>query len=219
VVGDVPGATLADGPASTFYLPVLEDFAADPQADVPLPYVPSEMSILVRTSLPPTSLVPAVRRILRELDPKVPIARVNTMDGIVARSLAQARLLMLLLLTAAGTSLLLGVVGIYGVVAYAVGQRVPEFGVRLALGATPAAVRRLVLRQGVLVVLAGLGAGLVGAFVLTRLLRGLLYQVSPGDPVAFVAMPVLLLGIALLASYLPARRAGRIDPARALRAE
>jgi predicted permease len=219
VAGNVPGETVMDGPASTLYFPVLEDFAGNPQAEAPIWAYPRELVLVVRTTLPPTSLVPSVRRILHEMDPKVPIAHVSTLEQKVATAMARTRLTMLLLLVAAGTSLLLGVVGLYGIVAYAVSQRVPEFGIRLALGATPMRVSRLALSQGVRVALAGIIVGLFAAFAITRLLRGLLYQVSPGDPIAFIAMPALLLAITLVASYLPARRAGRIDPARALRAE
>jgi cell division protein FtsX len=215
----VPGASIAAGPRRTLYLPVLGDLPRRPDTTVALPRLPGSQTVVVRTSVPPGSVVPAVRRIVRELDPKVPIARVRTLDEVVAGASARARLTAVLLAAAAGTALLLGIIGIYGVVSYAVSLRTSEFGIRLALGATPARVQRLVLGQGALVAVAGTGLGVAAALALTRLLRGLLYEISPVDPVAFVAMPVLLLLVALLASYLPARRAARIDPARAMRAE
>jgi putative ABC transport system permease protein len=124
-----------------------------------------------------------------------------------------------LLGAASAVTLVLGLVGVYGVVSYAVSLRASEFGLRLALGATPAQVAGAVLRQGAAVTVAGIGAGVGAALVLTRLLRGLLYEVSPTDPMAFAGTVALLLGAALLASWLPARRAACIDPARAMRAE
>ncbi|MFN2567633.1 MAG: ADOP family duplicated permease [Gemmatimonadaceae bacterium] len=219
VAGDVPGEAIPAGPLKTLYLPVLDDLRATPQADAPLPYYPSEMTVVVRTSLPPTSLIPAVRRIVRELDPKVPIAHIRTAEQVLAASMSHTRLTMLLLLTAAATALFLGVVGLYGVVSYSVSRRTREFGVRIALGARPTDVNRMVVRQGASVTLAGIIAGLLSAFLLTRFLRGLLFEVSPSDPATFAATSVLLLMIAALASYLPARRAASVDPIQALRAE
>jgi putative ABC transport system permease protein len=177
------------------------------------------MSVAIRTRLPPTSLVPAVRRIVRDLDPDLPIASVRTMERIVADSMARTSFTMSLLLIAAAVALLLGTVGIYGVISYAVSRRTREIGVRIALGAQAADVSWLVLRQGTGVVLAGLGAGVLAALALTRFLRGLLFEVSPTDATTFAAMSVLLLFVALLASYFPARCATRVDPMVALRAE
>ncbi|MGH7717293.1 MAG: FtsX-like permease family protein, partial [Gemmatimonadaceae bacterium] len=169
--------------------------------------------------LPPTSLVTSLRRIVREMDPGVPVARVRTMEEIVDRSTARIRLTMLLLLLGAGAALLLGTIGIYSVISYSVAQRMPEFGVRLALGASPEDVKRLVLAEGMLLSLIGVGVGIVAALGLTRFMRGLLFHVSPSDPATFAAMSVLLLSVAGLASYLPARRAGRTDPAQVLKLE
>jgi len=134
-------------------------------------------------------------------------------------SMARARLTMVLLLVAAATVLGLAVTGIYGVLSYAVSRRTAELGVRIALGARPAAVVRMVVRQGVQLTLAGIGVGVVGAVVLTGYLRALLYEVSPTDPVAFAAMAALLFAVALAASYVPARRAAKVDPMTALRSE
>ena len=174
---------------------------------------------MVRTNVPPMSLVPAVRRIVREVDPDLLLTRVAAMEDVVNDSMARARLMMLLMFVGAGTALLLGVIGIYGVLSYTVRQRTSELGVRIALGATPGHVVSMVVRQGALMSFAGIAIGLVAAFTLTRFLGSLLYEVSPSDPVAFTSMAVLLLVVALAASYLPARRAGRIDPVRALKGE
>lgn len=219
IVGSTPGATMADGAERVMYFPMRYEPPATPGVRPKIPNSPSEMSLVVRTSLPPVSLAAAVRRLVDEADPKVPVARVRTMDQIVAASTARIRLTMLLLLVAAGTALFLGIVGIYGVVSYTVGQRTSEFGVRLALGASAGDVSRMVLWQGVLVVFAGMCAGLVTAFALTRLMRSLLYGVSHADPTTFVGMSVLLLTVAVVATYVPARRAGAVDPLRALRAD
>src|SRR5207244_4371005 len=155
----------------------------------------------------------------REVDPKLLITQIGTLETLVDVSMARARLTMMLLLVAAATALGLAVTGIYGVLSYAVSRRTAELGVRIALGARPAAVVRMVVRQGALLTLAGIGLGVVGAVLLTRYLRALLYGVSPTDPVAFAAMAGLLLALALAASYLPARRAARVDPMVALRSE
>jgi len=219
VVGDVPGETIAGGPARALYFPLLDDLAATPDADAPVPYYPREMVVVVRTSLPAGEVAGAARRIVDALDPRVPVARVRTLEAVVAAATARARLTALLLLVAGGAALLLGTVGVYGVVSYAVSQRTPEFGVRLALGATPGDVGLLVVRQGAAVAAAGVAAGLVVAASVMRVLRGLLFQVSPTDPATFAAMATLLFVVALVASYIPARRAAGIDPARALRAE
>lgn len=220
VAAPVPGEKLADGPAAMVYFPVTNDLQNDTTREVATPFVSREaFTIVVRTSLPASSLVPSVRQMVRDLDSKVPVPRVRSLDEIVADASARTRLTTLLLLGAALGAVLLGMIGIYGIISYTVGQRTREFGVRLALGATPADVNRLVLGQGVRLALGGIAAGLVAAFALTRFLRGLLYEVSPGSPLAFTAMSAVLLAVALAAMYLPARRAGRIDPARTLRAE
>ena len=218
VVGSVPGETLAGGAAPALYFPALGDLRK-PDAEVPIPLVPRTMNFVVRTSVPPSSIVPAVRRIAGELDPQVPLAHVRTLEEIVDGATARMRLTMLLLLLAAGTALFLGVVGIYGVVSYTVSQRTPELGVRIALGADPAGVARMVLRQGVLVALVGVAAGVVAALGLTRFLTGLLFGVDPGDPATFAAMAALLLAVAAAASYAPARRAARVDPVIALKGD
>ncbi len=215
VVGSVPRETVGGDTAEVLYFPVWDQA---PGTDY-IQNTPTHMSVAIRTSLPPASLGPAVRRIVRDLDPDLPIANVRTMERIVADSVARTSFTMALLLIAAAVALFLGAVGIYGVISYAVSRRTREIGVRIALGAQPTDVSQLVLRQGTGVVLMGLGVGVLAALALTRFLRGLLFEVSPTDPIAFLAMSVLLLFVALLASYLPARRAARVDPMVALRAE
>ena len=219
VVGGVPGERLADGAIASFYLPILDDLRATPAVRAPFPFVPREASIVVRTSQDPLSILAGARASVAELDPKIPLANVRTMQRALFDSTARARLTMLLLGVAAGTTLLLGAIGIFGVVSYVVSLRTPEFGIRLALGARPGDVQRMVLRQGIVVAMVGIVAGIAGALVLGRVMRAMLFQVSPGDPIAFLATTLLLLLITLAASWIPARRASVIDPARALRAE
>ena len=219
VVGDVRGERIPDGPVRAIYFPVLRDLAATPDSAPPIPFWPRELPIVVRSSVAPSSLLDPIRRIVAEIDAQVPVTNPRTLDAIVTASTARTRLTMLLLLAGAGVALLLGVVGIYGVVSYAVSQRTSEIGIRMALGATPGAVNAMVLKEGVVMTVAGIAAGLVVALGVTRLLRGLLYEVSPTDPLTFVGMAVLLSVIALAACMAPARRASRIDPVQALRAE
>jgi ABC-type antimicrobial peptide transport system permease subunit len=141
------------------------------------------------------------------------------MERIVADSMSRTSFTMLLLIIAAAAALFLGAIGLYGVIAYVVSRRTHELGIRIALGARAADVRNLVVREGARLALGGVVLGLVAALALTRLLRGLLYQVSPTDPATFAAMVALLLGVTWLASWLPARRAAAIEPMRALRLE
>ena len=213
VVADVTGGTLAGGPANRAYFPVLDD-PVNPR----FPFDPREgMNVVVRASGSPIALLSAIREIMAELDPRLPLARVRTMEQLVADSMARTRFTMLLLLIAAVTTLFLSAVGTYGVISYAVSRRRHEIGVRMALGARTAQVHRMVLRQGTTVAVAGLAFGIPAALALTRFLRALLFEVSPTDPTIFVAMSVVLLAVALLATYLPARRATRVNPVEALR--
>jgi putative ABC transport system permease protein len=219
VVGDVPGERIPDGPVRAIYFPVLRDLAATPDSAPQVPFWPRELPVVVRGSVAPATLLDPIRRIIAEIDPQVPVTNPRTLETIVDASTARTRLTMLLLLAGAGVALLLGIVGIYGVVSYAVSQRTPEIGIRMALGATPGAVNAMVLKEGVMMTSAGIATGIVAALGVTRLLRGLLFEVSPTDPATFIAMAVLLAGIALVACQGPARRASRIDPVQALRAE
>jgi putative ABC transport system permease protein len=187
----------------------------------PLDLVPaiSGMTFAIRTSTDPASLVPDVRRVIRQLDPGVPLVRVQTMDAILARATAPARSSMVLVGLFAGVALTLAIIGVFGVLSYTVEQRTTELGIRMALGATARNVKLLVLGQSLLPVAAGMLIGLAGALALTRFMATLLFGVTPTDPVTFAAVSMLLGGIAAAASYIPARRATRVDPVVVLRRE
>jgi len=177
------------------------------------------MSYVVRSTVPPSSLVAAVRRAVDEVDPNLAIAQVRMLQDIVDRASDQTSFTMVLLAIAATVALLLGAIGIYGVISYIVAQRTGEIGVRLAMGAEPRTVARMILRQGGLVTLLGIVAGLIAAYAGSQLIRSLLYGVSPRDPIVFSLTTATLLVVALLACWLPARRAARLSPLQALRTE
>jgi ABC-type antimicrobial peptide transport system permease subunit len=160
-----------------------------------------------------------VRQVLRDIDPDLPVYRVRTMGQRVDESLARRRFAVVLLGLFAAIALGLASLGIYGVMAYLVAQGTRELGIRLALGATPCEVLRLIISGGMTVALAGIAVGLAVAWMVSGVMGALLFGVDARDPITFVAIPVLLAGVALLACYLPARRAMRIDPAVCLRAE
>lgn len=165
------------------------------------------------------ALTPAVRAIVARLNPNVPITTVQRMDEVVGASMADRAITMSLLSVAAAVALFLGMIGLFGVISYVVGQRTREIGIRMALGAEAGEVGAMVLRQGAGVIAAGVLVGLAGAFAVTRLLGSLLYEVSATDPLTFVAAPLVLIAVSLLATWVPARRASRIDPLSALRTE
>jgi predicted permease len=175
--------------------------------------------VTIRTAGDPLSLLPAVRSTLRDFDPDLPVYRVRTMDVRVEESLARPRFAMTLLTVFAGVALVLAAIGIYGVMARNVTARIREFGVRLALGARPAQIQELVLRQAFRLVALGAVLGIGGALGATRFLRALLFEVNPVDPASFIAAVLLLSAAALAASWLPARRATSADPLDALRTE
>jgi putative ABC transport system permease protein len=181
---------------------------------------PLTLTLAIRTRLPdPHDIIPAVRTAMRELDPAVPAFRIQTFDEVVSRSLWRQRLQGEVLGVFAALALLLASVGLYGVIAYAVTQRTRELGVRMALGATRRHVLSLVLGQGARLTLLGVAVGTVGALALTRVVASLLYGIKPTDPLTFLAVPTALAAVAVLASYAPARRAMRVDPLVAMRAE
>jgi putative ABC transport system permease protein len=179
----------------------------------------TNLSYVVRTSTDPDSLAASIRGVVRELDPSLPVYNLRSMPEVVSRSMVQPRFLALLLATFSGIALFLAAIGIYGVMSYSVAQRTQEIGVRMALGARQMHVLRLVLRQGFVLLLIGVALGLAGAFVLTRLMKTLLFEVTATDPVTYIAVTGVLTVVALVACYLPARRATKVDPLVALRNE
>ncbi len=200
----------------------LESMSKEPYQQIFFPaqqVVQRGMSFALRTSGDPSSLAPAVRRAVAEVDPTVPVAELETMQQRVSGVLAKPRVNLTLLTIFAAVALLLAAVGIYGVVAYAVAQRTRELGIRVALGASARDVLRLVLRQGMTPVAIGLVIGLGVALLSTRVMASILYGVRPTDPATLAAVTLVLGAIGFLASWLPARRAMRVDPMIALRAE
>jgi putative ABC transport system permease protein len=186
-----------------------------PLAQNDLPF----LGFTVRTTVDPLTTLGAVRAAVRSVDPEMPLANVNTMERLIEDSTGSRRFAMLLLGGFALLAMTLASIGLYGVMSYTVTQRSRELGVRLALGAGQREVLGLVLLQGLRLVLLGVGIGLVAAFSITRVMRTMLFDVSATDPLTFVAIPLLLVAVALLASYLPARRATAVDPVVALRTE
>jgi putative ABC transport system permease protein len=175
--------------------------------------------LAIRTNGNPSSLVDPVRQIIREVDPDQPVSNVATMAEVLGTEAAQRRMGMIMLVGFALLALLLASLGIYGVLAYFVTQHTNEIGVRQALGATPRDILFLVLKKGMGLTLIGVAIGLASAFALTRLMSSLLFGVKASDPLTFVAVPLLLALVALLACYIPARRATKVDPLVALRYE
>ena len=206
VVGDIRFGTVDQVPVPDVFIPYLQ--------------APRASAVLyLRTAGPPEALVPAVRGLIRELSPNLPVYDVRTMEDRVELATVRPRLTTWVLAVFAAAALLLAGVGVYGVIAYEVTQRTREIGVRMALGARPAAVLRMVLRRGFVLTLLGLGVGLLVAFGVTRLLRSLLYEVGPADPATYVAIVLVLATAAALATWFPARRATRVDPVEAIRTE
>ena len=191
-------------------------------AEVYFPYpqaTSSSMTIVVRTATNPMNLVATMKSQIQEIDKDLPVAEVNTMEQLLSNSLSGRRFNMMLLTIFAIVALLLAAVGIFGVMSYSVSQRTHEIGIRMALGARASEVLSLVLRQGMLVTLVGLVVGVAASLLLTRLMAGLLFEVTPTDPITFVSVSVILAGVALGACFVPARRAARVDPMVALRYE
>lgn len=206
VVGDVKSTALDLEERPTLYRPLEQAANLD-------------WTIVVRTRLAPGALAGALEREVHAVDPELPVYGVRPLDAVMARTLAQRTFAMRLLGLFAAAALLLSAVGISGVIAYSVSQRTQEIGIRMALGARPGDVRRMLLGEGARMAALGVGIGVAGALLLTRLMGSLLYGVSPRDPITFLLVPGILAAVALAATDLPARRASRVDPIRALRGE
>jgi putative ABC transport system permease protein len=206
VVGDVKPETIQGDDWLTLYCPYAQNAFRS-------------MTLVMRSALPPAAVVPAAGRAVHQLDPDQPVADARPMEGVVAQAVAGARFNTVLLALFAQIAFVLAAVGVYGVVAYDVSQRTGEIGIRLALGAQPGDVLRLILTQASALAGLGIAAGLAAAWALTRLMVTMLYGVAPTDTYTFVAIAVLLGAVVLIAGYLPSRRAMALDPAIALRHE
>ena len=198
-----------------------EDRSGQPFLYLPLTQTPfyGTMSVLLRTARPMSEAVALLRGKVAAIDPELPVHAAETMEGVISDSVSNRRGILLLLGSFAGIALLLSAVGIYGMLSYDVSRRTREIGIRNALGATRSQITALILRQGLWKTAAGLAVGLAGAAFLTRFMRSQLFEVVAGDPLSYLVVSLLLLAVALFASWLPARRAAKIDPVVALRAE
>jgi predicted permease len=203
VVGDVAQENVTAKPYAQLYRPITQN----PGRGV---------TVAIRTTGDPMAIAGQARAALRAVDPELPLSNLRTMEERISRSIAQPRVSMLLLAGFAGVALVLAAIGIYGVISYAVSQRTREIGIRLALGATTADVQQLVVRQGMLPVLVGVVVGIGGALLLTRYMTTLLFGVGAADPLTYAGVALFLTAVALAASWVPARRATRVQPVVAL---
>jgi predicted permease len=203
VVGDVRHVSLDKAPAPEIYRPLTQTFMFP-------------MAMVARTQGPPSQIAAAVRQIAFEIDPVVPVAEMQPYTTLIAATLGRPKLVGFLLTIFAAAGLSLGLVGVYGVVGYRVRQREHEIGIRLALGANPAAMAKTVVAQGVQYAAAGVALGIPAAFALTRLMASQLFGVTTHDPITFIALPLSIVVVTTLACYLPARRASRVDPIKCL---
>jgi putative ABC transport system permease protein len=206
VVGDVRQTTLEAEAPPAVYLPLEQ---------APYPF----LSIVVRTVGPPGSLAGALRRELRAMDPALALADIRSLPEVLASALAQRRFSAALVGAGALTALVLAIIGLYGGIAFAVGQRTREMGVRMALGARPADAVLLIFREGVRIIALGLGVGTVAALLVTRLLRSQFFGVRSTEPAVYLGVLALVLVVGLIACYIPARRTSRVDPLQALRVD
>jgi putative ABC transport system permease protein len=194
--------------------------APDLQTYIPhAQWTDSYMQLVVRAGADPGALTGPVRQTIHALDPDVPLHKVGAMRQLVSASVAQRRFTLLLIAVFAAVALLMAAIGLYGVMAYSVAQRTREIGIRVALGAQGADVLRLIVGRGLRLVTLGVALGLVAALALTRLMKKLLFEVSATDPLTFAGVALLLALVALLACWIPARRATKVDPVVALRVE
>jgi putative ABC transport system permease protein len=206
IVGDVKELGLDEEFPAEIYLPLRQ-------------WPVRGMAVVARTAVPPTSIAEEATRTVHEIDANLPVANLRTVEEIVSESIAQPRFYMLLLATFAAVALALAAIGIFGVMSYTVSQRTREIGIRMALGARGGSVVTMVVRQAMLLASAGLLVGVAAALALSRTMTTLLFDLSPTDPLTFAAVATTLATVAFLASYLPARRAARVDPMVALRAD
>jgi hypothetical protein len=207
VVGEVRKHSLETAPRPTVYVNYRQR-----------PRTASQFDIVLRSNSEPGALFGSIRGILGRLDPTVP-PRLNSFTQVFSDSLNSRRFNLLLVSVFALAALLLAMAGVFGVLANSVAQRTKEIGVRVALGATPGTILKMVLGQGLLTVTIGIAIGLLGSFLLTRTMRSLLFEVSPNDPATLAGIALLVLMVAMVASFMPARRATRVDPMIALREE
>jgi putative ABC transport system permease protein len=215
IVADTHDQGPSEEPHPMMYIPL----AQMPDLETALNSRVTPLYWFVRTQTEPHSLVPAITAALRDASVGLPVAHIRSMDEIEAKNTARQRFNMLLLTVFGSAGLLMAAIGVYGVMAYSVQQRTQELGVRMALGAQASHLRNLVIGQGMLLALIGVGIGIAGAFGLTRFLASFLFGVKTVDPVVFVVTPLLLSAIALLATWIPARRATQVNPMAALRLE
>jgi predicted permease len=208
VVGDVRDMSLAEPPAETMYLPFAQAHGNN-----------SSAVFIIHAAQDPRALIPAIRSSVRESAPNLPLGAVQTMEEAMAASLTSERFTTTLLVIFGAMALLIATVGVYGVISYSVAQRTHEIGIRVALGASRGRVLGLVLGQGLRLAAAGIATGLIASYWLTKLLADLLYGVKPTDPLTFAGVSLVLLAVALAACWIPARRATRVDPLKALRYE
>jgi predicted permease len=206
VLADARTESLADSSVPQLYLPLYQRWAKD-------------LAIFVRGRLDPAAIPVALREQVQSVNPELPVFGAQTLDEALSDSLSERRISLEMVGLFALTALLLAGLGIYGVISYMVSERTHEIGIRVALGAQRASILRMVLRQGLGLAFAGAAIGLVGAFVVSRLMTGLLYGVRPTDPLTFAGVSLLLIAVGLFACYIPARRAIRVDPMVALRHE
>jgi len=216
VVGDVRQFDLANHSpgwiSGAIYMPYPQSVGLDRK-------LPVAMTLLVRTPAQPREIAGRIRELVNNLNPNVPVSEIRAMDAVVTASASQPRSMMWLFLSFAAAALVLAAVGTYGVVSYTTAQRTFEIGVRLAVGASRGDIFGLVIRQSLELVIAGVGLGAVIALALSRMLSGYLYGITARDPITFLAVAGLLVCMALIAGYLPARRATKVDPMVALRHE
>ena len=212
IVGDVKHNELTGAVKPKFYRPGSQFHLSSGNP-------PRNMNLVVKTAGDPRALARSIRTVAQRVAPSVPLAGVRTMDEVVAASKGTRRFAGSLLFVFAGLALALAAVGVYGILSYAVSERTPEIGVRMALGARPRDVLRLVVGQGAARVAVGVAVGVALGLGLTRLMQGLLYGVRPTDPLTFAAVTAVLMAVGIAAAWLPARRAAGVDPMTALRHE